>query len=43
MLLTSAELNYKNSTTIRDDDKPKKKEIQNQSKTVLTSTWLMAS
>ena len=38
MLLTSAELDHKNSTTIKDDNKQKKKEIQNQSKTVLTST-----
>ena len=43
MLLTSAELDHKNSTTIKDDNKPKKNEIQNQSKTVLISTWLVAS
>ena len=43
MLLTSAELDHKNSTTIKNDNKPKKNEIQNQSKTVLISTWLVAS
>ena len=29
MLLTSAELDRKNSTTIKDDNKPKKNENQN--------------
>ena len=38
MLLTSAELDHKNSTTIKDDNKPKKMKTK-----IKISTWLVAS